>query len=146
MSNRYLGEPDVEYNANVPLTPNAPGLNFGMPAHLRRNETEKGRLQGLMGFAAGSARPTSMLSVSSLGPVGQKGTTSKADLKKGVIVESRWTRFKSWMVNEGGRKIFTWTWITIHFMVFIFACQFILDAFVTFFFIITFQNLDLIFC
>ncbi|KAG0145446.1 hypothetical protein CROQUDRAFT_658623 [Cronartium quercuum f. sp. fusiforme G11] len=110
-----------DYDERVPLTPN-PGFFGGMPAHLRRNGTEKGRLQGLMGVsAAGSDRRGSLLSLASVGPGGIKSATSRIDLKKGVIVESRWTRFKSWMVNEGGRKIFIWTWIFIHLMTFTLA-------------------------
>ncbi|EGG06344.1 uncharacterized protein MELLADRAFT_43541 [Melampsora larici-populina 98AG31] len=107
---------DQDLDDQIPLTPGVSNTASN-PSYLRRNESEKSRLQGLMGKADDRR---SILSVSSVSQNGQSAT-SKADLKKGVLVESRWTRFKSWMVNEGGRKIFTWTWIFVHLLVFTLA-------------------------
>ncbi|KAI9609294.1 hypothetical protein H4Q26_007244 [Puccinia striiformis f. sp. tritici PST-130] len=48
-------------------------------------------------------------------------STTKFHLERGIILESYATRFKSWMVNEGSKKILTWTWIFIHIITFVFA-------------------------
>ncbi|CAH7689255.1 ferric reductase NAD binding domain-containing protein [Phakopsora pachyrhizi] len=116
---------DMDFSDQPPLypMPNSDGTNsFGppispsdLPSHLRKNLSEKARLQGLM-----AGNRSSFLSVSS---EGYGGSTSRVDLSRGVIIESKGTRFKSWMVNEGGRKFFIWTWIFIH--IFSYICAFL---------------------
>jgi len=121
---------DFSDGDKVPLTPNAAGFAgstasyagplspSNLPSHLRRNKSERVRLQGLMGGTSGNR--SSILSVSSVSRADGSGV-SRADLKKGVARDSAVNRFKSWMVNEGGRKFFIWTWILVHLLVFLFG-------------------------
>jgi predicted ferric reductase len=64
------------------------------PSHLRRNKTERRRLQGLQ-------RSTTNSSTSS-GPEKPKNFRQKIDL---------------WMINEGGRHLFFAVWILLHILV-----------------------------
>jgi NADPH oxidase len=123
--------PEFE-ESQVPLTPvdrRSPIVaNFTAP-RFNRNLTERVRLQGLMGGSDLSSRKgdsefsdDNRLSFSSNGPVPQlPRSTTKFDVERGLILTSFTTRFKSWMVNEGSRKFFVWTWIFIHIITFVFA-------------------------
>lgn len=120
-----------------PVSPSVP--NF--PAHLRRNKSERQRLQGLMGGGrASSVLPTNAVRGAaevdplSRGPSSASNSTatsgtnelSKSDLRTGVAKDSLRHRVKIWMLNEGGRKMFLWTWILVHLLVFAFGCASIL--------------------
>lgn len=120
--------------SRVPLTPNTDRrspivANFVAP-HYHRNLTERSRLQGLMGGSDLSSRsnkddwdaPASRLSFNSNVPIPEiPPSTTKFNIQRGLILDSFTSRFKSWMVNEGSRKIFVWTWISIHIITFVFA-------------------------
>ncbi|KAH9458086.1 hypothetical protein Pst134EB_010389 [Puccinia striiformis f. sp. tritici] len=117
--------------SQVPLTPldkQSPIVgNFAPRYH--RNLTERGRLQALMGGSDWSSRKdetdnyASRLNLNSSRPIpdAPPHSTTKFHLERGIILESYATRFKSWMVNEGSKKILTWTWIFIHIITFVFA-------------------------
>ena len=79
--------PDLKYDADVL-----------QPAHLQRNKTERGRLQGLQRF--NTAVP---MAVTPYVPrtFGQK-----------------WDR---WMINEGGKRLFFSAWILLHLLVAVFG-------------------------
>jgi hypothetical protein len=68
------------------------------PAHLRRNKTERRRLQGLQRF--NTAIPV----------------TTKAYQPKSL--REKWDR---WMINEGGKRIFFFLWIFLHLIVAVFG-------------------------
>ncbi|GBE83507.1 NADPH oxidase [Sparassis latifolia] len=63
------------------------------PSHLQRNKTERRRLQGLQ-------RSNTMVSVAS--PTVPKGMRQK---------------FRIWMINEGGKRLFFYVWIFLHVLV-----------------------------
>jgi hypothetical protein len=69
------------------------------PGHLRRNKTERRRLQGLQrSNTVGSAAPP--------------------DFTKAKTFQQR---FKVWMINEGGRRLFFGVWVVLHLLVAIFG-------------------------
>ncbi|KAG0145445.1 hypothetical protein CROQUDRAFT_93806 [Cronartium quercuum f. sp. fusiforme G11] len=111
---------DIGSDDRTPLTPNAAAF-AGLPAHFRRNQTEKSRLQGLLGVRTSASDARSLFSVSPVNIGGVKDTKSKANLQKGVINSSVWKRLKSWMVKEGLREVFAWIWIALHLFIFILA-------------------------
>ncbi|KAH9809988.1 ferric reductase NAD binding domain-containing protein [Melampsora americana] len=131
MAHKYnVKTSDLDLEDLVPLTPNASHFAISPTKKQRRNESNiakngSSRINVHTGSSPSSKtstlRPQSILSVASYNQAGFKSTTSKADLKRGIIVDSRLTRLKSWMVNEGGRKIFTWTWIAVHLFAFTLA-------------------------
>lgn len=63
------------------------------PSHLQRNKTERRRLQGLQ-------RSTTNISV--VAPPQRDGWSD---------------RFRVWMINEGGKRLFFYIWIFLHFVV-----------------------------
>lgn len=72
------------------------------PTNLQRNKSERVRLQGLM-------RSDTISVKSSSGPFsGPDAGSKKADFK---------TRFQTWMVNEGTRRIFFGLFILLHVLV-----------------------------
>jgi NADPH oxidase 2 len=83
-----LGDnPDVKFDADA-----------SQPAHLRRNKTERRRLQGLQRF--NNAIPV---------------TTTSYQPK------SFWEKWDRWMINEGGKRIFFFAWIFLHLLVAVFG-------------------------
>jgi NADPH oxidase len=70
------------------------------PTNLMRNKTERRRLQGLM-----RTNSTTSSAVAASIP----------DAKKNATWKQRWD---IWMVNEGGRRIFFFTWVFLHALVF----------------------------
>lgn len=73
-------------------------LSAGNP-NLQRNKSERNRLQGLM-------RVPTLSSVN-----------SSTD-KKQMTMKEKWDL---WMINEGGRRLFFFTWIFLHLLVFTFG-------------------------
>jgi NADPH oxidase len=66
--------------------------------------------------------PGGRLSLNSNAPIPEvPRATTKFHLQRGLILDSFTIRLKSWMVNEGSRKIFLWTWVFIHIITFVFA-------------------------
>ena len=72
-------------------------LNAGNP-NLQRNKSERTRLQGLM-------RIPNRIGTS---PVAGKNLTMK-------------DRWDLWMINEGGKRLFFFTWLFLHGLVFLFG-------------------------
>lgn len=68
------------------------------PAHLQRNKTERRRLQGLQRF--NNAIPV----------------TTTAYQPKSLL--EKWDR---WMINEGGKRLFFFSWIFLHLLVAVFG-------------------------
>jgi len=79
--------PDLKYHADSP-----------QPAHLQRNRTERGRLQGLQRF--NTAVPM---------------TTTPYEPK------TFWEKWDRWMINEGGKRLFFSAWVLLHLLVAIFG-------------------------
>ncbi|EGG11161.1 uncharacterized protein MELLADRAFT_70910 [Melampsora larici-populina 98AG31] len=132
----HVKNPDLDLEDLTPLTPNSSQFITTPTQNIPRTEKHKNgnnsnnssptRLNHHTNGSpnpklSSSLRPQSVLSVASYNQNGFKTNKSKADLKRGIIVDSRFTRLKSWMVNEGGRKIFTWTWIFVHLFAFTLA-------------------------
>lgn len=69
------------------------------PIHLQRNKTERRRLQGLQ-----RSRP--------------EPTNIPKDQNKDATLTGKW---KIWMINEGGRRIFFFVWIFLHLLVGVFG-------------------------
>lgn len=68
------------------------------PSHLQRNKTERRRLQPLQRTNIPAAAP-------------------KASPKPNTLL-GKW---KVWMINEGGRRLFFFVWIFLHLLVFAFG-------------------------
>lgn len=89
---------DFSDGAQPPLGDN-PDIKFdAQPAHLRRNKTERRRLQGLQRF--NTAIPV---------------TTTAYQPK------SLWDKWDRWMINEGGKRLFFFIWIFLHLLVAVFG-------------------------
>lgn len=68
------------------------------PSHLQRNKTERRRLQPL-----------------------QRTNTTGATPRKPYKPERFIDKWKVWMINEGGRRLFFSVWIFLHLLVFAFG-------------------------
>ena len=68
------------------------------PRHLQRNKTERRRLQPLQ-------------------RTNTTGTTLKTPYKPGGFAD----KWKVWMINEGGRRLFFFVWVFLHLLVFAFG-------------------------
>ena len=66
------------------------------PSHLQRNKTERWRLQGIQRTTTGVPAPMPK-------------------------IEGWRQRMNVWMINEGGRRLFFFTYIFLHLLVFIFG-------------------------
>ena len=92
---------DFSDGAQPPLGDN-PDLKFdpdsSQPAHLQRNKTERRRLQGLQRFNTAVPTTTTAYQPHSL--------------------KEKWDR---WMINEGGKRLFFFSWIFLHLLVAIFG-------------------------
>lgn len=80
--------PDLKYDADSL-----------QPAHLQRNKTERGRLQGLQRF------------------------NTTATPKTTTVYEPKtfWQKWDRWMINEGGKRLFFSAWILLHLLVAVFG-------------------------
>lgn len=79
-----------------PATVFHPDVNSSGGANLSRNKTERRRLQGLYRSDSLVQKPGSIMSVDK---------------------EKPWIRLQTWMVNEGGRRIFFFVFILLHALV-----------------------------
>jgi NADPH oxidase len=68
------------------------------PAHLQRNKTERGRLQGLQQFNTAVPR-----------------TATPYEPK------TFWEKWDRWMINEGGKRLFFSAWVLLHLLVAVFG-------------------------
>lgn len=96
---------DFSDRGKVPALDQHPDLNSNyekleddQPSHLRRNKTERRRLQGLQ-----------RSHVSGAAPVGPYIPTT---------LREKW---RMWMINEGGRRMFFFVWIFLHVLVALFG-------------------------
>jgi hypothetical protein len=92
---------DFSDGAQSPLGDN-PDIKFdpdpSQPAHLQRNKTERRRLQGLQRFNTAIPATTTAYQPQSL--------------------REKWDR---WMINEGGKRLFFFSWILLHLLVAVFG-------------------------
>jgi hypothetical protein len=92
---------DFSDGAQPPLGDN-PDMKFdadaSQPAHLRRNKTERRRLQGLQRFNTATPVTTTAYQPKSL--------------------SQKWDR---WMINEGGKRLFFFIWVFLHLLVAVFG-------------------------
>jgi NADPH oxidase len=79
--------PDMKYPADAPK-----------PAHLQRNKTERGRLQGLQQFNTAVPMTTTIYEPKTF-----------------------WEKWDRWMINEGGKRLFFSAWILLHLLVAVFG-------------------------
>ncbi|KAH9820743.1 FAD-binding domain-containing protein [Melampsora americana] len=128
MARKYnLKSSDLDLEDLITLTPNASHLATSPTKKLNKNQSHIARNDNTMksfhqtGLSPSSKsstlRPQSILSVASYNEAGLKS----ADLKTGITFDSKLTSLKSWMVNEGNKKIFTFTWIVLHLFAFTLA-------------------------
>lgn len=69
-------------------------INGAQPSHLQRNKTERRRLQGL-----------------------QRTTSTTAQGVTPFVPRTTSEKFNHWMINEGGRRLFFFTFILLHVLV-----------------------------
>ena len=73
-------------------------INGTQPSHLQRNKTERRRLQGLQRTNTNNSAP--------VGPYVPRTTMEK---------------YRHWMINEGGRRLFFFTFLFLHCLVIAFG-------------------------
>ena len=83
--------PSLDQHPDIVISGNGPG-------HLQRNKTERRRLQGLQRSNTNTARPVT--------PYVPRTTLEK---------------FNLWMINEGGRRLFFFTFLFLHALVIAFG-------------------------
>ncbi|KAH9024016.1 NADPH oxidase [Lactarius deliciosus] len=85
-----------QFEEHPDLKVNADGLQ---PAHLQRNKTERRRLQGL-----------------------QRSNTTTSNVVKLYEPKTFTEKWRHWMINEGGKRLFFFVWVFLHLLVAAFGC------------------------
>ncbi|KAH9033367.1 NADPH oxidase [Lactarius pseudohatsudake] len=85
-----------QFEEHPDLKINADGLQ---PAHLQRNKTERRRLQGL-----------------------QRSNTTTSHVVKPYEPQTFTEKWRHWMINEGGKRIFFFVWVFLHLLVAAMGC------------------------
>ena len=73
-------------------------INGNQPSHLQRNKTERRRLQGL-----------------------QRTNTNSSGPVTPYVPRTTMEKYKHWMINEGGRRLFFFTFMLLHVLVLVFG-------------------------
>lgn len=85
-----------QFEEHPDLKINADGLQ---PAHLQRNKTERRRLQGL-----------------------QRSNTTTSHVVKPYEPHTFTEKWRHWMINEGGKRLFFFVWVFLHLLVAALGC------------------------